>query len=326
MRNRHKGTFGVSLSHEKTSSDLTIVTACDANYFWGAFLLVASLRQNRVASPIHVLVKGFDARQTGLLEQFRDVRVIPLAADNPRTLVTIKPYALMTAQTPWLAWLDADCMAIGDIEPLLIPENDSLQIRLREQTENADIYGDKYKPGDSLGGIPAWVLERWRDDVGDLQQPRHNTAAVVNALVLNQTHRDFLQLWDRQMQKVIPSCANLVDSRLGAYHMSDESVFNSLLVFSSTTPPLSPFRLNRFPERHVAHFGGKVKPWVQWKPGSWYCYEPAQQLMTWLRTEGYQTPPLPRSLQRCCKPFVRAGLWSTRCHAAVRHMARRLIR
>jgi hypothetical protein len=307
-------------------SDLTIATACDANYFWGAFLLTASLRQNRIGAPIHVLAKGFDAERIGMLEQFRDVRVIPLTPDNPRSLITIKPYALATARTKWLAWLDADCMAIGDVGTLLPPENGSFQIRLREPAENADIYGDKYRAGDRRGGYPAWVLERWRGDVGDLQQPRQDTAAVANAFVLHEKHRDFLQLWDQQMQKVIPSCSTLMDSHLGAYHMSDESVLNSLLAFSSIAPPVGPFQLNRHPERHVAHFGGKAKPWVRWTSGSWYCYEPIQRLLAWLRAEGHKMPPLPPSLQPRRKLAMRAGVLAAAWKTGAKRAMRRVIR
>lgn len=326
MNDRHENSTAASLPPGGACSDLTIVTACDANYFWGAFLLTASLRQNRVAAPIHVLANGFDAEHTGMLEQFGKVRVIPLTPDNPRSLVTIKPHALMTAQTKWLAWLDADCMAIGDVSALLPPENGACQARLRAPAENAEIYGDKYRVGDRHGGYPAWVLEQWRKDVGDRQQPQHDTAAVANALVLHEKHRDFLELWDQQMQRVIPACATLMDSRLGAYHMSDESVLNSLLAFSSIAPPVGPFQLNRYPERHVAHFGGKAKPWIRWTSGIWYCYEPIQRLLTWLRVEGHKTPPLPRSLQRWRKPAVRAGVqaaaWKTSAKRAVRRAMR----
>lgn len=52
-----------------------IVTACDAPYFWGALLLVASVRYSGGRLPIFVVGAGLSRKQIDLLTQFADVSV-----------------------------------------------------------------------------------------------------------------------------------------------------------------------------------------------------------------------------------------------------------
>jgi len=302
--------------------DLTIVTACDANYFWGALLLIGSLRSNGVNAPVHVLAKGFSDQQSESLEQIPGVKLIALAKDDPRGMVTCKPQALLSATSEWVAWVDADCLSVGNISELFIPENGSFQIRMRGEAENAEIYADKYGAGDRWGGLPGQIVEQWKSDVGEFRSPRYQTTAVANVMVFHRKHRDFIKRWDQQMEKVIPSGAAPVIEGLRAYHMTDESVLNSLLAFSFLAPPVSPFTLNRLPDRHMAHFGGKVKPWMRWTEQGWPYYESVRKVMNWVRENNYRIPSPPSSLRPGRKQLARGRLVASSMMGRLRRLAR----
>ncbi|MBV9463593.1 MAG: hypothetical protein JO317_05135, partial [Verrucomicrobiae bacterium] len=184
--------------------DLTIVTACDADYFWGAFLLVASLRLTGILSPIHVLEEGFSEAEKELLAQFGGLTILPLPAGNRRNLCTRKAEALLGAESEWIAWLDSDCVSIGDLRPLLIPPNGAFQIRIRSEAETNSIYRRYYEPEDKPGQIPKRILNQWRDDVGDLKEPRFLGSCVTNVLVIHRRFRSFIERWNEQILKVIP--------------------------------------------------------------------------------------------------------------------------
>jgi hypothetical protein len=211
---------------------VTIVSACDRNYLWGAFLLAASAARHTPNVPFHLLHTGFAPEDRALLQQFSNVSVLELSAENRHNVCNRKPEALLTGDTEYIAWLDADCMIVGDIRPLLIPENNEFQIRLREPSENGWVWRDHYAAGEERGGLPASVLSRWRQDVRQLELPRLSTTCVTNALVLHRRHLDFIREWRDQIAKVLPAGSGVVDPSLHGYFMSDESVLTSLLVFS----------------------------------------------------------------------------------------------
>ena len=222
-----------------------------------------------------------------MLQQFSNVRVLGLSVENRRNVCNRKPEALLTAETEYIAWFDADCMIVGDIGPLLIPENHEFQIRLREPWENSWVWRDHYAVGEQRGGLPASVLCRWCQDVHQLELPRLATTCVTNTFVLHRRHLDFIREWKTQIAKVLPAGdTGVVDSSLHAYFMSDESVLSSLLVFSRLAPPLSTFRLNRDPAAHVAHFGANPKPWKRWRKHLWYCHRHVLDLLDWVQKTG----------------------------------------
>jgi hypothetical protein len=309
------------------SPDLTIVTACDANYFWGAFLLAASLRIHGVSAPIHVLAQGFSEDQKNLLLQFPDTAVIPLAEGNPRNLCTRKAEALLTANTEWVAWIDADSIAVGDLRPVLIPKNDSFQIRMRSPQETAEIYRNFYEPDETPGGIPRKIASQWKADVADLEKPACVDSCVTNVFVIHQRHRRFLELWNEQILKVIPPVHNGITRwDQPAYLISDESVLNSLLAFSSLAPRSDEYLLDRQNSAHVLHFVENPKPWGRWKHRHWSHYEKVLGLLDQARAEGYRLPPLPWPLRRQLKPLAFALSLADRGVDAGKSMARGLMR
>ena len=284
---------------------VTIVSACDRNFLWGAFLLAASAYRTIPGVPVHILQTGFTAEDAALFDGLPDVRLMPLDDHDPRNVANRKAEAIVTGETEYIAWLDADCMIVGDIRPLLIPANGEFQIRLREQQENAWVWSDHYVPGEPRGGIPAAVLERWREDVAQEPSPRIDTTCVTNAFVLHRRHLDCIREWRSQIAKVIPPVhAGVVDKRSPAYFMTDESVFSSLLLFSRLAPPLGELQLNRDPKAHVAHFGANPKPWKRWRKQFWYCHQPVLDLLDWLRAKGNPLPPIPWSFRRSSTPFA----------------------
>jgi len=279
--------------------ETTIVTACDRNYLWGAFLLAASATRNIPNVPLHLLQTGFTPEDIALFTQFPQVKVIELSEADRRNVSNRKSEAMLTAETEFIAWLDADCMIIGDVERMLVPENGEFQIRLREPAENAWVWSRHYQPDDRKGSIPSSVLGQWRKDVAQLDAPRLDTTCVANTFIIHQRHLDFIRQWREQIAKVLPaSDTGLVDRRSPAYFMIDESVLSSLLVFSEIAPPISPFRLNREPKAHVAHFGASPKPWQRWRKQFWYCHRPVIELIDWLRAHGKSLPPVPWAFQR----------------------------
>ena len=285
-----------------STPDLTITTACDSNYLWGVFLLVASLRQNKVEAPILVLAKDFSRENARLLEQFASVQLVPLPGYQ-RNLTTSKPQAMLGARSEWLAWMDSDCMAIGDLTPYLVPPGGELQIRARGEAENRSVYERHYRAGELRQGVPAHIHDAWRRDVGDLEQPLLRTTCVANVIVMNQRHRPFLELWKEQMEKVLAAgMTGLIDQANPAYHMTDESVLTSLLTFSSIAPKVdTSFLLDVRERAHVAHFGTAPKPWHRWKLRSFYWYEPVLDCLRWCAENGHQTPPLPWTFKRSYK-------------------------
>ncbi len=287
------------------AGQITVTTACDANYFWGAFLMAGTLRQHGMTLPVHVLGKDFSGEQKAMLEQLGGVSVLPLPP-NSRSLTTSKPDALATVETEWMAWIDADCVFTGDLSRQLIPPNGELQIRVRGPAENATVYTRRYAPGEEPGTIPRRVLEQWRADVGDLQTSRLSTVAVANVIVLHRRFRPFVELWRAQMDRVLaPRLAGVIAADDLAYHQTDESVLNSLLAFSSLAPAVdSRYLLDDVRGAHIGHFGGPLKPWTRWSWRGLNWYETVLSCVDWAREKGYRLPPLPPSLERKNKARV----------------------
>ena len=306
---------------------ITIVSACDRNFLWGAFLLAASAARHIPGIPVHILQTGFTPADAALFDGFGDVRLLPLDNNDPRNVCNRKAEALLTAETEFVAWMDSDCMVIGDITGMLIPANGEFQIRLRESRENAWVWRNHYAPGEPRGGLPQTVLARWCADVGQLPSPHLDTTCVTNVFVLHRRHLDFIREWKNQIAKVIPPVhAGAVDRSSPAYFMTDESVFSSLLAFSSLAPLVGDLQLNRDPKAHVAHFGANPKPWKRWRKQTWYCHQPVIELIDWLHANGKAVPPIPWSFMRASTPFAWGLAQAEALYAQARSIAANLIR
>jgi hypothetical protein len=302
------------------SARTTIVSACDRNFIWGAYLLAASTGRFLPSTPLHLLQTGFNEDDIALFRQFPNVRVLPLSDTNRRNVCNRKAEAMLSADTEFIAWLDADCMVVGNIAPLLEPPNGEFAIRLREPWENTWVWRNHYAADEARGGIPRAVTERWRADVGQFDEPRLDTTCVTNVIVLHRRHRAFITEWQSQIARVLPAADNgVVDAGNPAYFMTDESVLSSLLLFSRLAPPVGPFNLNRDPAAHVAHFGANPKPWVRWRLGVWYCHRHIIDLLEWARAQGLRTPPVPWSLRGSNRwpayLLAVAGDWRSRLRA-----------
>ena len=308
-------------------SNVTIVTACDKNYLWGAFLLAASAARNIPNVPFNVVQIGFSQNDIDFFTQFPLTSVLSLATDDPRNVANRKAEALITADNEYVAWLDADCMIVGDIEDLLVPENGAFQIRLRGEAENAQVWSNHYAPGEPHRGIPADVLDQWRTDVGQLTTPTHNTACVTNAFVLHRRHLEFIHQWRSQIAKVIaPANTGVVDRRSRPYFMIDESVLSSLLAFSSIAPPVAPYRLDQIAAAHIAHFGVNPKPWKRWRKQFWPYHAAVMDLIDWLHSNGYSVPPIPWSFRRSSTPLAWALAQADAPYAKIRTFGGDLLR
>jgi hypothetical protein len=279
--------------------NLTIVSACDRNFIWGAWLLAASAARCIPEVQLQILETGFTAADRQLITQFPPARLLPLEDNDPRSVANRKSEALLSADTDFVAWLDADCFVIGDIRKYLIPTNGIFQIRLRGPEENAQVWRHHYTTGDTRGELPRTVAERWRADVGQLETPQIQSACVTNCFVIHRDYLDIVREWKTQIAKVIPARdAGPVDKSDPAYFMTDESVFTSLLAFSRAAPPISDLMLNKDPTAHVAHFGANPKPWKRWRKQTWYCRRHVLDTIDWALQNGYATPPLPASFRR----------------------------
>lgn len=286
--------------------NVTIVTACNANYLWGVFLLAASIHKEQI--PVNMLFYqfGFDADSEQYVSQFPNVEIRRAKIEPRFSLNNVKAEAMLLAQTEYIAWMDADCFVAGWIGDLLIPCNSQLQVRMREPTENATVFDRYYKPEDTRESIPQWVLARWRDDVGDLQVPRHQTTCPSNCIVIHHRYRPFLELWDRQIHKVLnPKVRSAIDRTNPAYWMTDESVFNSVLLFSSKAPAPSEYQLDNLNAGHLVHFIGSPKPWQGWTRRFLYCLPMVFELLEWLDGEGFRLPPIPPSFSQNRAPLSR---------------------
>jgi hypothetical protein len=286
-------------------SNVTIVTACDRNYLWGAFLLAASAARNIPDVPMNVVQIGFSDQDKQFFTQFPLTSVLSLATDDPRNVANRKAEALLSANNEYVAWLDSDCMVVGDIGATLTPENGEFQIRMRSEAENTQVWSNHYAPGETRRGIPIDVLAQWQSDVGQLDRPIHNSTCVTNAFVLHRRHFEFIRQWRSQIAKVIaPANTGVVDRRSRPYFMIDESVFSSLLAFSSIAPPVAPYRLDQVSGAHVAHFGVNPKPWKRWRKQFWRYHAEVMDLIDWLHSNGYSVPPIPWSLRRSSTPLA----------------------
>jgi len=271
----------------------TIVTACNKSYLWGAYLLIASIRLNQGLTPIHVLVSGLNTDEIKLLEQFERVKVI--VANSPFMHLE-KPSAIMSAETEYITWVDADCIVIGNVDKLLIPAHQGLQIRFREKEENASVFSKRYSRDDSIGDIPKNILKSWQKDVNERQFSRVNKQCVTNFISLHRRHLPFIQKWQTQIERVCVKPSQPVNRHSKAYFMTDESILSSLFSFSHKVPELSGYELNKDPHNFLMHFGQSGKPWIRWRQPHLKFYDYVMAILDKLRDQHYTLPKLPYSL------------------------------
>ncbi|HPF08451.1 MAG TPA: hypothetical protein PL020_01805 [Candidatus Cloacimonadota bacterium] len=306
--NHHERSAGAS-SEQYLCSQHTVVTACDHSFLWGALLLGLSMRYQGMICPYHVLAYDLSLEDTCFLESIPGTKVFPTTRTDSRSICTQKPGAIATAETDIIVWMDADCIVSGNLERFFVCPDNTIQIRQRGKEENASVYRNYYSHGDSYGSIPRKVREQWQQDVGDLQSSRIERVYQTNCFVLNRSHLDFIDIWQKQMEKVIPlHTTGVYNSHSIAYSMTDESVINSLFAYSSAAPMTSEYLMDKDPDAACIHFGLNPKPWQHWTLQAFKVYGYVQSLLQWASEQNIALPQLPASFlnQNMQKEYRRA--------------------
>ena len=86
----------------------TVVSACDHNYIWGAWLLVASMRVHKMDDKALILGGGLTDHDVELLKQFDNTEVHHMEEGNSRSMTCQKPEAMLLADTENITWADCD--------------------------------------------------------------------------------------------------------------------------------------------------------------------------------------------------------------------------
>ncbi|MDK2857393.1 MAG: hypothetical protein PWQ29_890 [Verrucomicrobiota bacterium] len=281
-------------------STKTIVTACDRSFVWGFFFLLASIRRHGMDIPVHLVIYGLNPDEKKGLATLPGVRVFEHSDDqNIRNIACQKTEALLTADTEHILWIDSDCIVTGNITQQIEATGEGIQIRLRPEAEVAYLFRNRYAPDEPRGKVPSAVLDVWRRDVGERQEPRINTSCNAHCFAIHRSHLDFVRRWDRQIRKVIPpQDFGIVNDRSFAYFLLDESVMSSMLAFDETAPETQPFVLETDPSARVIHFGGNPKPWKCWMTRNVNRFEEIMDLLDWAVAEGWPLPDRPWNLRR----------------------------
>ena len=278
------------------NNDKTIVTATNKNFIWGAYLLIASLRYHNVSVRVHILAQGLTEKDKELLTQFENVKVFETS--DPRNLTLLKPDAILTADSEHITWIDADCIVVGDITKYLTAPGESLQIRLRSKEQVTLLYKVYFGIADKDSAIPNGVLEVWKKDVNERDVPAIETTCLAHCFTLHRKHINFIRKWQRQISKVVPSAVDISDTKSFAYHMTDESVLNSLLVFAYDAPLLTDLLLDKDQNAYILHYNRYPKPWKMWRLQHLKYFDLFISIIEWVQNKGYKTPPIPWSLKR----------------------------
>ncbi len=276
----------------------TVVTACDSNYIWGAYILVASLCYFNVKSYKKVLGIILTEEEQELLNQFPDTQVVNSNRETDKSVCLMKPHAFFSAETDLIAWMDSDCIVTGDVTDFIEVEDDELQIRFRSFEENAGVYRNYYGKNDEPGLIPHKVLDTWRDDVNDYDDPQISTVCETNCFVIRKKNLDFIKLWKTQMEKVIvDNNLQVYDKNSVGYFMTDESALNSLMAYSSKALKVKEYQFDKDKSKLLVHFGLNPKPWIHWTRRGLLHYDLTMEILEWCRKQGYKLPPLPASFK-----------------------------
>ncbi|MEG2075245.1 MAG: hypothetical protein RRY34_01990, partial [Victivallaceae bacterium] len=300
---------GKKLIREKQNmKNNTVVMACDNKYFWGTFILAASMRMNAMDEPILIYQNGFTPEMREALSKLGDLEIID-APNSGRNMTCRKADAMLLAKTDYISWIDCDAFFVGNCsKELFNPNPDSISIRVRSVAENAGIYNNSglYAPEDFNGAIPHRVLEVWRQDVNERSTPRLECCASACAFSLHKKHRAFLERWREQMMKVLPdSNTGVTANDRSAYYQLDESVLNSLLCFMENAPQTVEFSLDKNAEHMYWHLVRTPKPWLWWDKFSLVYYKDIMNILEWAEKNGHISIKLPFALNRKYEWFHR---------------------
>ena len=279
----------------------TVVLTSDRNYIWGVWLLIVSMRKNSMNEPVLIQGVGYTESDIAILKQFADVTVLNKTGSSSRNLCCSKPDAMLLPDTDYVTWADCDAIFFGNCSRYLTADPNHIHVEMRAMKENAGVFAHIYEAGDTYGGIPAKILDTWREDINENTEPAIHTCCTSCFISLHRSHRDLLEKWRDQMQKVLPDDDTGVCNKSSfAYFQTDESVLNSVLCFSrDAIPPTDNFMLDKDPDAFFIHFAYQPKPWQMWNMYSIKHFDKTIELVEWALAQGYKTPgPIPISLQR----------------------------
>ena len=306
----------------------TVVTVGDANFGWGIFLLIASMRKSGMDEPVLVGAYRFPPGLADALTQFDDVTICPLDRIE-RSLTCYKPTVMRQARTDYITWIDGDGFFSGNCSKRLPPLNDDeIHIRMRQPGENAQAFRG-YEYGEDGRSIPKAVLEAWKADVAGSAEPRTLRSCVASSFSIHRSALPFLEKWHEQMLKVLPSGnVGVVDHTLKYYHMLDESVLNSVLSFYPGAPRVSDeYRLDKDENELFRHFWGNPKPWNGWTRYSFRHFDAYAAVADWALEQGCKLPgPLPYCLKPANKILCRLLLRPVELNMRIRRRLKRTFR
>ncbi len=294
----------------------TIVTIANANYFWGVFILLASMRKSGMDEPAIVFQRGFSQKMIEIVSRFGDVRVVE-GPPVKRNLTCLKPDALLLADTDYITWVDSDGYFSGNVSAELPPSAPGkIHVRLRSPEDNGKTFTELelYSADDRFGDIPASVLAVWRRDCdrSDDTVPKLKTCASACIFSLDRSSRPFLEDWQRRMVKYIPDeDVGVVNRRQTAYRQLDESVLNCMLSYWEGAPePDGKYRLDGASKAMFMHVVGVPKPWQWWTRRSLRYYREIMDIMGWAAKNGFADVKFPPALKSIYAPLHRLTLLS----------------
>jgi hypothetical protein len=313
----------------KPKTIITVIT--DSNFVIPVYILVLSLKFYGPDQRIHILGISLSDEEKVFFTQFKNVFVFDSSIPRSNTpgamriiADILKGEALMTAkdcEEPWIALLDGDCIATGNLEPYLAPAEPALYARSRTAEEDDRIFRYYRSPGESKGGIPQQFLNRWKQDIGQRPSPARMTTVLSGNLVLHRDYLEFAGIWKNFMEKVLvhtdPSKTN------AAYYMPAEFALSAWLMFAENPPPFREVLLNSNPQAYLAHLGPAPKYWKFWTLKKLVFFDPAIRLLDWAKDQGYAIPLLPFALKKSNKTAIIAIAFAYEAFSIMRKFIKR---
>lgn len=289
-----------------------VTVIADSGFVLPVYILVLSLKFTQPKQRIHILGISLSDKEKSFFTQFEQVHVYDASIprnNKPGAMRIIadilKGEALLTASEcdePWVALLDGDCIAVGDISSYLAPGDPALYVRTRSPEEDNRILQYYRRPGDPRNGIPPSFLDRWKKDVGQRETPARQTTALSGNIVLHRRFLGFAEVWQEFMMRVLdPNCPEQTDP---AYYMPAEFALSAWLAFADDPPPVREAVLNSHPEAYLAHLGPAPKYWHFWTPKNLKYFDLIIRLLEEAEKKRYEIPALPFALKKRNKLII----------------------
>lgn len=273
----------------------TVVTACDQNYAWGAWLLACSMRKHGMDEPLLVGTYNWNGAWLDAISRLPGVSTVPLDTSDRRCVTCSKPHIMLQAKSDFVTWVDCDGIFHGNCSNLLTGDEECIHMRPRTPDENCDLYRKIRPAGEEPGRVPSNVLEIWRKDVGQRENPMRLLSCSTGVISIHRRHLDFIEHWRQQILKVLPDNVGIVQHRSIAYFQTDDSVLNSLLFFAEDALEVGKsYSLDDPSGSFYIHYGFSPKPWKMWNAHTIRYLPQTMELMEWCIQNRLLPPePLP---------------------------------